>query len=243
MHFTSVIHFWADRSQLSGPVEAAEVVRMAVARECDEARVYLGEAPDGFSMAGLFSVRARNSGRAEDSTWLAFAHHGGADGFCNYYHAVRMLDLDLSTTLDAGIPVEVDAAKLCGKTLEVFKPTLPAGLESSDTIGQALWEINNREYWATELSEVFFDRCQIADRRIRPFEDPVAALAAYDTLNPALCRRMGFASSSIFNADGRELFVAAPRLRRPVPPPYPSTAKDNADLNRVLWIAFVDFHI
>jgi len=243
MHFTSVIHFWADRSRVSGPVEAAAAVRMAVARECEDARVYLGEAPDGFSMAGLFSVRARNSPRAEDSTWLAFAHHGGGDELCNYYHAVRLLDLDLLTTLNGSIPVEVDAAELCGKTLEVFKPTLPAGLELSDTIAQAIWEIGNREYWATELSEVFYDRCQIADRRIKSGEDPVAALAAYDTLNPALGRRMGFASSSIFNADARELFADAPGLRRPVPPPKPSTAKENADLHRVLWIAFVDFHI
>jgi hypothetical protein len=243
MHFTSVIHFWADRNLVSGPKLVAEVVQAAAARECDEARAYIGEAPDGFSMAGLFSIRARNSDRAEESPWLAFAHHGGADEFSNYYHAVRLLDLDLPTTLDADIPVEVDAAKLCRKALEVYKPTFPMGLELSDTIGHALREIEGREYGATELSEVLFDACQIADRLIDDAPDEVAAFAAYDTLNPALGRRMGLASASVFNADARELFAEVPRLRRPTLPPCPATAKANAVLNRVLWIAFVDFHI
>lgn len=243
MHFTSIIHFWADRNEVSGPNTVAIAVQAAVARECDEARAYLGEAPDGFSMAGLFSIRARNSDRAEDYPWLAFAHHGGADGFSNYYHAIRLLDLNLITSLDADIPVEVDAAKLCRMALQVFKPTLPVGLELSDSIGQALREIDGREYGATELSEVLFDACQIADRLIDDAPDEVAAFAAYDTLTPALGRRMGFASASIFNADARDLFNEAPRLRRPLHPPCPATAKGNAGLNRVLWIAFVDFHI
>jgi hypothetical protein len=244
MHFTSVIHFWADRNQVSGPKYVAEVVQAALVRECDEARAYLGEAPDGLSMAGLFSVRARNSDRAEDSPWLAFAHHGGADEFSNYYHAVRLLDLDLPTALDADIPVEVNAAKLCRKAFEAYKPILPLGLELSDTIGHALREIEARQYAATELSEVLFHDCQVADRLIDDAPDDVAAFAAYESLTPALGRRMSLASASVFHADARDLFADPPRLRRPALPPCGrSSAKGHAELNRVLWIAFVDFHI
>jgi hypothetical protein len=54
---------------------------------------------------------------------------------------------------------------------------------------------------------------------------------------------MGLASASVFNADARELLAEVPRLRRPTLPPCPATAKGNAVLNRVMWIAFVDFHI
>lgn len=244
MHFTAVIHFWADRSQASGPTTVADVLQKAIVRECDEARAYLGEAPDGFTMAGLFSVRARNSGKPDDYPWLALAHHGGHDEFNDYHQAAKMLKLDLPGPLDPDIPVEVDAAGLCRKALEVFEPTLPSGVDFSDTIGHALREIEGREYRATEFAEVAFHRCQIADRLIDDAPDDVAAFSAYESLTPALGRRMSFRAASVFNADARDLFADPPRLRRPVLAPCGrSSAKGNADLNRVLWIAFVDFHL
>jgi hypothetical protein len=249
MHFTSLFHFWArtpsDAAKTIGPEAIIPKLTEAITKECDETRTYSGDAPDGFEIIGLFSVRSKPLLGSDDGPkWLGLVHHGGAENG-NFRGMFRVLDVNPVRPFGPEFPpVELDANELCRKALEFYEPTLPLGLSRSDSLGYCLGEIGGREYAADEVCEFVRVNVMREDRRVDDAPDHVAALVMSTQPHGFPRNRPRLQSGQIFAADGDDLLSASPRLRAASHgDALPTSAAGMAFDGRTLWLAFVDFHL